>query len=176
MAHIWNRNPRTRWRAQIREILFSCDPNIHQVHRGISIFPISKTFCVAAATYAARQQSLISNALFLTFATMRHYQKGLDFPGVTFRPWVRYTVSTLRGASGDQYLFFFYGNVKKTHSGHQLKRTQALFLFFIFYTFRTWQGFWDTGLASSVTIKAAFIEFFPHTGRKFHLIRLQLKC
>ena len=66
------------------------------------------------ATEVARQQSLINNALFLTFATMCHYQKGLDFPGVTFRSWVRCTVSTSRSANGDQYPFFLYGNVKKT--------------------------------------------------------------
>ncbi len=56
-----------------------------QSSREAVIFPVSTTFCVAVAMYVARQQSLISNALFLTFATMCHYQKGLDFPGVTFR-------------------------------------------------------------------------------------------
>lgn len=86
-------------------------------HEGTSIFPHIKDIlcgCITAKQ-VARQQSLISNALFLTFATMCYYKKGLDFPGMTFRPWVRYTVSTLHVANGDLYLFCL--DIKKRQSG-----------------------------------------------------------
>lgn len=70
-------------------------------HEGASIFPHIKDILCSCirGVLVARQQSLISNALFLTFATIWYYQKCLDVPGVTFRPWVRYTVSILRATN-----------------------------------------------------------------------------
>lgn len=82
------------WRAHIRwmpSVGFA--PAMCPAHMREPVFPISKKdimYGFIRVTWDARQQSLISNALFVTFATMRYYQKGLDFPGVTFRPWVRY--------------------------------------------------------------------------------------
>lgn len=60
----------------------------------------------------SRQVSLIIIALFLTFTTCAIMKKGFDFSGMTFRHWVRYTVSTFHHANGDQYLFFLYRKYK----------------------------------------------------------------
>lgn len=124
-------------------------------------FYISKT-----ATEVARQQSLINNALFLTFATMCHYQKGLDFPGVTFRSWVRWTVSTSRSANGDQYLFFLYGNERKRVGvgvSNQIIEHKHSVIFFFFYRHITWRALWDFRLALSAKTKSCVSPFFPHT-------------
>lgn len=60
----------------------------------------------------SRQVSLIIIALFLTFTTCAIVKKGLNFSGMTFRHWVRYTVSKFHHANEDQYLFFLYRKYK----------------------------------------------------------------
>lgn len=105
-AYLWNISLQTLWKARItscRALILICI----QFTCGNHYFShIKDTLCGRFRAQVTRQQSLISNALFLTFATTCHYQKGLDFPGVTFRSWVRYTVSTLHGPNGVQYHCF----------------------------------------------------------------------
>lgn len=124
-------------------------------HEGVDIFfHIKDILC--GCIHVSRQLSLISNALFLTFTTMCHYQKGLDFSEMTFRPWVRYTVSTLQDAYGEQYLFFLYGNVKKTQSK---RHKHFFFIFFLtFYRCSTWRVLWDFGFALSVETNFSEIQ------------------
>lgn len=80
---------------------------------GVNVFSISKTFCSAAST---SPDNFHSSAMHFSWHLQArcHYQKGLDFSGMTFRSWVRYTVSTSQGVYRDRYLFSLRGNVRKT--------------------------------------------------------------
>lgn len=69
------------------QILSSFDLDMRLAHiKETLFFSYQRQHGGIRAMYVARQQSLISNALFLTFASTCHYQKGLDFTGLTFKP------------------------------------------------------------------------------------------
>lgn len=92
------------WKVDPRQMLY-----IHAQRVNISSYIKDLLYgCIEVS----RQVSLIIIALFLTFTTCAIMKKGLDFSGMTFRHWVRYTVSTFHHVNGDQYLCFFYRKYK----------------------------------------------------------------
>lgn len=79
---------------------------------------------------------LISDALLLTFATMRHYQKGLDFPGLTFRPWVRYINITQSKQGPIPLLVAFREMLKKQCKVSRWERRNTLMISILYISFR----------------------------------------